>query len=72
MIRFALETDDGPVFGLGISEENVRRLKAGQPIRVSLDEMGGDGVAMIFYGETERDLVDMIADGIGPDTDIIT
>ena len=44
------------VFILGIAAENVRRLKAGQPIMVSLAEMGGKDDVIIMYGETLQDI----------------
>jgi hypothetical protein len=40
------------VFILGIDAENVRRLKAGKPILISLAELGGKDDVMIMYGET--------------------
>lgn len=43
-------------FILGIDAENVKRLKDGQPIVVSLCEMGGHDDVMIVYGETLDDI----------------
>lgn len=39
-------------FILGIDAENIERLKAGQPIVVSLAELGGTDDVVIMYGET--------------------
>lgn len=44
------------VFVLGIDAENVRRLKKGQPILVSLAQQGGTDDVMIMYGETLDDI----------------
>lgn len=48
-------TNNG-VFILGLDAENVRRLKAGQTIVVSLAELGGKDDVMIMYGETIADI----------------
>jgi len=40
------------VFILGLDAENVRNLKDGQPILLSLAELGGKDDIMIVYGET--------------------
>lgn len=68
MIKFKAGSDEDPIFGFGISEGNVKRLRKGQPIAINMDEMGANGTVYIFYGKTERDLVDMTANHIGPDT----
>lgn len=39
-------------FILGIDAENVKRLKDGKPIMVSLAEMGGSDDVCIMYGDT--------------------
>jgi hypothetical protein len=44
------------VFVLGLDAENIRRLQAGQPILVSLAEMGGDDDVLIMAGETLNDI----------------
>lgn len=44
------------VFILGIDAENVRRLKEGKPILVSLAEIGGRDDVLIVYGETLQDI----------------
>jgi hypothetical protein len=41
---------------LGIDAENVRRLKAGQPILKSLAQFGGKDDIVIVYGETLADV----------------
>lgn len=73
MIRFAFTDDKGRThLGLGVSRENVNRLTAGRPIRVDLVEMGltVEGAIMIYFGETETELQQAIAEFIGPDTKV--
>lgn len=66
MIKFAatLNEDDGTqkqMIGLGISEGNVLKLKAGLPIKVDLRDMGiTEGPVRyigLFYGGTDQELV---------------
>lgn len=44
------------VFILGIDAENVKRLKDGKPILISLAELGGSDDVMICYGDTLDDI----------------
>lgn len=54
---------------LGISEENVKRLKEGQPIKFNMKEiLGIDADCVIMYGETERHIMHDLE--IGPSTKI--
>jgi hypothetical protein len=75
VIKFVFEDKDGRNhLGLGISRENVNRLIAGQPIRVRLPEMREglsiDGAVMIYFGETERELQQAVAEFVGPETKV--
>lgn len=56
----------------GISGENVKRLKEGQPILVDLEEMNLEGSErlLIFYAETEDDLVKKVTPFITKETKI--
>jgi len=55
MIKAKL-TDGSLLFG--ISAENVKRLKQGQPIHLNLKDMGlEDREVLIMYGETEQDIM---------------
>lgn len=47
--------NNGP-FILGLDAENINRLKQGQPILVSLAEMGGTDDVLIMAGETLSDI----------------
>lgn len=54
---------------LGLSDENLRRLKLGQPIKFNLKEVGlQDMDVVIFNGKDESTMIDMVKDKIGPDT----
>lgn len=43
------------VIGLGLSEKNVQRIRAGEPITIDFLELGlpWQGKIVIFHGETE-------------------
>jgi len=51
---------------LGIDAENVRRLKAGQPILKSLTQFGGTDDVLIVYGETIDDIKRQLEKAMGP------
>ena len=55
MIRARLSNG---LFILGIDAENVKRLKDGKPIMVSLAELGGSDDVCIMYGETVQAIAD--------------
>lgn len=55
MIRARLSNG---MFILGIDAENVKRLKEGKPIMVSLAELGGSDDVCIMYGETMQAIAD--------------
>ena len=62
MIKAAGKTSLGlPVLLLGLSGENVTRLAAGEPIRVSATHMAELGMpqieVVIHYGKTEDDIL---------------
>ena len=54
MIR--ARTSDG-TFILGVTAENVRRLRDGQPIAVDLAQLGGTDKVLIVYGETAEKIM---------------
>jgi hypothetical protein len=69
MVKAKLTGDGGKTLLLfGLSEVNIRRLKAGEPIKVDLTEMGLEGEMLIFYGESERDMALMLKPYINEDT----
>ncbi len=64
MFKARGSTNDGRVFVLlGLSAENVRRLKAGQPIRVDTQRATPEGLGRkdgpvigVVFGETEENI----------------
>lgn len=73
MIRFTFTDREGRThLGLGIARENVNRLIAGMPIDVNLADIGVtiNGGVMVYFGETERELTDAIAEFIQPETKV--
>ena len=58
MMRAIAKTSTGPLIVAGLSEDNIARLKTGQPIKASLRSFGADvdGSLVIFYGKTEADM----------------
>ncbi len=59
MIKFVSRPrkNKAPLVGLGLSEENIKRLKQGRPIRLDLKDLGlRPTEIMIFYGATEVDM----------------
>lgn len=44
------------LFIFGLDAENIRRLKAGMPIHVELDSMGGQDRFVLIYGDTLDDV----------------
>lgn len=73
MIKFATRTRErGLLLGFGLSEENLRLLREGKPIRIDLGKMGlMKGEILIFYGKTEAEMVKEIKSYIGPETRVI-
>lgn len=75
MIKFAGTSKRGtPLIGFGLSRANCEKLLAGQPIRISVDEMNPDLdiEVIIFAGETEAAMhADFKKHGlIGPGTKV--
>lgn len=64
MIRAGFTTPDGRlVLLLGLSEENVRRMRAGSPVHVDGKDMGVDAEIVIFGGRgDEQDLRAVLAE----------
>lgn len=60
MIKFRKENNNGvTLLGFGLSEENIKRLKQGEPIYFHLDELGIEGHdVLITYGETEDKIME--------------
>ena len=45
---------------LGLSAENVKRLRAGQPMHFSLADIGIDQDIVMLYGETEAAIAEQL------------
>jgi hypothetical protein len=62
VVKFLVITPEGPVLGLGISEQNVQRLRRGKPIVVHIGEAAdlgdGTGRVVLFYGQSEDQMLD--------------
>lgn len=56
MVKFKANQADGrPIVGLGLTEENIRRLQSDQPIYIKSEDLGMKGFdIMIFSGKTEK------------------
>lgn len=67
MLRASAKTPTGPLIVCGLSDGNIDRLKAGQPIFASLKSFGVEipGSLTIFHGTTEAEIEKMLrADGL--------
>jgi hypothetical protein len=52
---------------LGLSDENLRRLKGGEPISFNLKEVGFDDIeVIIFNGKDEQTMQQELKDSINP------
>ncbi|MGA9768175.1 MAG: AAA family ATPase [Blastocatellia bacterium] len=58
MIRAGKNDRDNPLIVIGLSEGNITRLKAGQPIKASIRSFGVNlpGEIIVMYGETENEI----------------
>jgi hypothetical protein len=70
MIKFTMQAQDGtPIVGLGLTDENWRRLRLGQPIVVKLRELLDSPIEiLIIAGEDEYAMTEQLASLIGPNT----
>lgn len=60
MIKFTGDMNNRPIAGFGLSEGNLQRLREGKPIHVFGAEMDLPFDVLIFWGETEEKLVEMM------------
>lgn len=68
MVKFTFQGKNGPVLGIGLSEENIRRLKDGQPILVEGGSLNLNHDIFIMYGKTEQSIAITLSPYIDPDT----
>lgn len=62
MIKARAQTPDGPLLIFGLSKQNIKRLKAGQPILASLADFGLEGRFMILAGDIEESIMAELVD----------
>jgi hypothetical protein len=62
VIRFRKTLEGKQVLiGVGLSDENVKRMKDGQPISFSLEELGVENhTLLIFTGTTEAEMKEAV------------
>jgi hypothetical protein len=54
---------------LGLSHQNLKRLKAGQPIQFKGEDVEIEGIDFLIYsGQTEQTMARELADLVGPRT----
>lgn len=73
MIQAALQTDQGPIGIIGITDENVVRMRAGMPLDIDLKALTPPGPRMgrlvIQLAHTHEQIVDEMAEAGMPVTD---
>jgi hypothetical protein len=71
MIKAKATGKDKTIVILGLSHENLKRLKAKNPIHINLADIDIPGYEIfIFAGETEEKIAEEMKEFIGPDTKI--
>lgn len=72
MIKFTAKSSKGTLIGIGLSYENLKRLKKGKPIYIDLTKLGEkEGELMIFAGKNEEYMAKQLEEFISPETRII-
>jgi len=63
MLKFSnINGPEGPFYAFGLSQGNLNRLRQGKPILINLADIKGKGHVLIFYGETEQDMLKELKD----------
>ena len=64
MLKFIGTFNDRPTLGLGLSDENIRKLQEGKPIAIHLSEVDlpYDLSIVIFHGKTEISMITDLQD----------
>jgi hypothetical protein len=58
MLKMRLTDKAGqPVFILGLSDKNLQKLRAGEPILVNLTALGGSDQVLLYAGQTEKSMI---------------
>ena len=74
MVKFTVLGANGrTLLGIGLSQENLDRLKQGQPIIFTSEEISLPWKAdiLIMFGNTESDMKKELKPFLGPDTQVI-
>ena len=73
MIKFSSKSDTGEfLVGLGLSRVNVEKLLEDNPIMFEMEPLGlPKGQCLIFFGETEKEMAEMIKPYIGKNTSLV-
>lgn len=62
MIKAVTRSALGPAVIVGLSEENMKRLRNSKPVMVPVDKFGfGLGVVIVVYGETPEESVEAVS-----------
>lgn len=74
MVKFVASGEGGRILiGLGLEDENIKRLKDGEPIRIRLSDLGFHGVVgnihiMIFTGKDAESITKDLSQFINSET----
>ena len=72
MLKASMKTTEGRRVVLGLSHENLKRLRRGESLWVDLDELGVTGVTcLIFSGKDETAMTEMVKSNIGAETRVV-
>ena len=72
MIKTVHSDGEKKIITLGLSWENLKRLKGGQPILIDGADIGVQNIEIfIFSGINERKMAERLTGSIGPKTKII-
>lgn len=68
MIVFKINGNNGEILGLGLTKENIQKLREGLPILVDKSRYPVPQDIIITYGDTIEDILDDMQSFIDPDT----
>jgi hypothetical protein len=77
MIRFTYTNEDTgqSSLGIGITREDIEKLVHGLPVVVRLSDLGQgvtiNGKVLIYFGETQEECFEQIAEFVSPETKVI-
>ena len=61
----------GNIIMVGLAEENIAKLKAGQPFHHHMQEVGAPFELLIFYATGLEELKAAMQEFVGPDTQVV-